>query len=121
MNLQDYVTEREARDPAFKAAGAELEPANQARRALIQARLAAGLTQQQLADRLGKPQSSIARLESGRHPPRLDTLTALADALGARFSIIPGRGLTFVSAKRDTSRVIGRRAARRRAPVARSS
>ena len=46
-------------------------------------RAAAGLTQQQLADALGAPQQTVARLEAGRRPdPRWSTVVALADALG---------------------------------------
>ena len=103
MKHRDYVAAREARDPAFKAAREALRPDYERQRALIQARLAAGLTQQELAERLGKSQSVVARLESGKHPPRLDTLIAVANALGARFSIAPGQGLTFVSGRRRSA------------------
>ena len=44
-------------------------------------RLAAGLSQQQLADLCGTTQSAIARLETGGRPPRIDTLLRIADAL----------------------------------------
>ncbi|HID00579.1 MAG TPA: helix-turn-helix domain-containing protein [Piscirickettsiaceae bacterium] len=40
-----------------------------------------GLTQQALAERAGMPQSALARIESGRHKPRLDTLRKLARAM----------------------------------------
>lgn len=46
------------------------------------ARLDAGLTQQQLADRVGTTQSAIARWESGADTPRLDSLAALLRACG---------------------------------------
>ena len=39
-------------------------------------------TQQQLADAVGVPRSAIARLESAGHSPRLETLHAVARALG---------------------------------------
>ena len=39
-------------------------------------------TQQQLADAVGVPRSAIARLESAVHSPRLETLHAVARALG---------------------------------------
>ncbi len=41
-----------------------------------------GWTQQQLADAAGMPRSAIARLESGGHSPRLETLHAVAHVLG---------------------------------------
>jgi len=50
---------------------------------LIRAREAAGLTQQQLADRLGKPQSYVSKIESGER--RIDPVELVrhAQALGA--------------------------------------
>lgn len=49
---------------------------------LVAARDKAGLTQQQLADRLGKPQSFVAKYEGGER--RLDVIEfiAIAHALG---------------------------------------
>ena len=41
-------------------------------RALVRARRTAGLTQQQLADRLGRPQSFVAKYETGER--RLDVI-----------------------------------------------
>ena len=46
------------------------------------ARLDAGLTQQQLAERVGTTQSAIARWESGADTPRLDSLAGLLRACG---------------------------------------
>jgi len=45
-------------------------------------RLAAGLTQAELARRTGIQRPNIARLESGRHTPSLETLARLASAIG---------------------------------------
>jgi predicted transcriptional regulator len=44
-------------------------------------RSALGLSQQQVAKLVGTTQSSIARLERGGRPPRIDTLLRIADAL----------------------------------------
>ena len=44
-------------------------------------RVARGLSQRDLAERVGTTQSAIARLESGGRPPRIDTLLRIADAL----------------------------------------
>jgi transcriptional regulator with XRE-family HTH domain len=46
------------------------------------ARLAAGLTQTELADTAGTAQSAVAAYESGRRTPSLPTLTRLIDACG---------------------------------------
>lgn len=40
-----------------------------------------GLSQRELAELCGTTQSSIARLERGGRPPRIDTLLRIADAL----------------------------------------
>jgi transcriptional regulator with XRE-family HTH domain len=43
----------------------------------------AGLTQEELADRIGETQPYISELETGAvRNPRVETLLALADALG---------------------------------------
>ena len=49
---------------------------------LLTLREAVGLTQQQLADKLGLPVSNIAFWERAEKPPRGDVLPALAQALG---------------------------------------
>lgn len=123
MNVEEYFAEREARDPEFRAAWEEQRPQYVLERALIQARLAAGLTQQQLADRLGKKQSAIARLETGRHPPRLDTLVEIARATEVSFTIEPDGRLTVQSRRRRRSATprpmaAGREGAGARTPVA---
>jgi len=45
-------------------------------------RLAAGLTQAELARRTGIHRPNIARVEAGRHTPSLETLARLATAIG---------------------------------------
>jgi len=51
---------------------------------MVQARHAAGLTQQQVAARMGTTQSVVARLENAHHLPSLDLVTRYAAALGRR-------------------------------------
>jgi HTH-type transcriptional regulator/antitoxin HipB len=45
-------------------------------------RLQAGLTQVELARRVGVTQGSLSKFESGRSTPRVETLSRLAGALG---------------------------------------
>ena len=52
------------------------------------ARLASGLTQQQLAERAEMDPAEICRYEKGARTPRLDTLVHLAGALGLPASAI---------------------------------
>ncbi len=46
------------------------------------ARIAAGMTQQQLADALGISQVSVTRWETGEREPRVSTLKRIASVLG---------------------------------------
>jgi transcriptional regulator with XRE-family HTH domain len=68
---------------------------------VLKARAASGLTQAQVAERVGTTQSAIARLESGtaRHSPSLATLQRYAKALGYRVEVrfVKERGLTSKS------------------------
>jgi transcriptional regulator with XRE-family HTH domain len=56
-------------------------------RALIEARVQAGLTQEQLAEKMETSQSTIARLESGRTMPSGRTLARYAKATGTKLRI----------------------------------
>jgi transcriptional regulator with XRE-family HTH domain len=51
-------------------------------------RSAAGLSQTELASRLGTTQSAIARWETSEVSPRLDTLARIADACGLEAHIV---------------------------------
>jgi len=46
-----------------------------------------GLSQRELAERIGTTQSAIARLEAGTNSPSLVTLERVAGALGAEVSL----------------------------------
>lgn len=74
-------------DPATKREYDRLEPEFAIIRALLDARVNEGLTQKQLAEKLGTKQSAIARLESGRANPSIRFLKRVADALGRDFRI----------------------------------
>jgi ribosome-binding protein aMBF1 (putative translation factor) len=54
---------------------------------LIQARARAGLSQAELAERMGTSQSAIARLESGRTLPSAKTLLRFAKATGSKVEL----------------------------------
>ena len=62
------------RDADYRKAFDELKPEFALARSLIEARLAAGLTQAQLAKRMRTTQSVVARLEGGRIHPSTRTL-----------------------------------------------
>jgi predicted transcriptional regulator len=50
--------------------------------ALVERRLSLGLSQTEVAARMGTSQSAVARLESGDADVRLSTIERYADALG---------------------------------------
>lgn len=56
---------------------------------LIERRKMLNLTQKQLADATGLAQSGIARLESKKTVPQLDTLMKVATALGCALQLVP--------------------------------
>lgn len=51
-------------------------------RELIAARTRAGLSQGEVAERMGTTQSVVARLESGKRPPSMRTVQRFAQAVG---------------------------------------
>lgn len=75
------------KEPDYRDAHAALEPEFALARALIAARVRAGLTQEQVASRMQTTQSVVARLESGRVRPSTKTLERFADATGTRLRI----------------------------------
>lgn len=60
-------------------------------RRMLQARKAAGLTQTDVAERMGTKREAVARLESalasGKHSPSIATLQKYAQAVGHRIEI----------------------------------
>lgn len=75
--------------PGVRKAYAELDEEFAFLDEVLRARAAAGLTQAQVAARIGTTQSAIARLESAeaRHSPSIATLQRYAKALGYRVRI----------------------------------
>lgn len=71
-------------DPDTRAEFEALAPEFETVRELVAARARAGLTQGEVAERMGTTQSTIARLESGKRPPSLRTVQRYAQAVGAR-------------------------------------
>ena len=83
----EEVAEEWLKDPEFKAAYDALEEEFALASALIEARAGAGLTQEEVAQRMGTTQAVIARLESGRVKPSTRTLERFAQATGTRLRI----------------------------------
>jgi len=80
-----------ASDPKLKAAYNALEDEFSALDALLAARRKAGLTQAEVARRMGMKSSSLARIETSlgnhKHSPSLETLRRYAVACGKKLTI----------------------------------
>jgi predicted transcriptional regulator len=61
--------------------------------AVRKSRRRAGLSQRELAERTGIPQSTIARLESGMVDPRTGTVVKLLAACGEELAVLPRIGV----------------------------
>ncbi len=74
-------------DPDVKAEYDRLGPILAVVGEMVEARRAAGLTQAELASRMGTSPSVIARLENARHMPTFDMVARYAAAIGRRLDI----------------------------------
>ena len=88
---KSYAAKRRKVDPKFTVAYDALEDEFAALSALLKARAAAGLTQAEVASRMGVSQPVVARIESSLgkkdHSPSLHTLRRYADACGMKLVI----------------------------------
>lgn len=86
-----HAAKKSATDPDFKAAYDALEDEFAALSALLKARKEAGLTQADVALRMGVSQPVLARIESSLgkrdHSPSLSTLRRYAQACGKKLVI----------------------------------
>ena len=80
-NVFDYHDEKMRGDSEYKTAYEALEPEFSIADALIRARVEAGLTQAEVAARLGVTQPAVARMESGRNIS-LKSIARYAGAIG---------------------------------------
>ena len=90
----DQVRAEILSNPAAKAEYDRQTPAFAIAEAVIRARLAARMTQAQLATRMGAKQPFIARIESGGALPSVQTMMRIAIATGTMFQPV------FVPAKK---------------------
>ena len=75
------------KEPKYKKAYEALEEEFVLASAVTDVRSRAGLTQAELARKMGTTQPVVARLESGRSRPSMRTLERLAEATGSRLLI----------------------------------
>lgn len=84
--VADHI-QQSMKDPAFRAEYERLAPFEHVARLVVRRRAKLGLSQQQLAKRMGTTASVISRIESGQHASNLSTLKRIAEALDLRFVI----------------------------------
>ena len=89
MNWNEYKNQVKQTDPIGKEIIEEAEAEASIISAMIRQRSALGLSQRDLAALCDIPQSSVARIESSKTTPRLDTLLKLLNQLGLSLSVTP--------------------------------
>lgn len=89
MSFRAWLDERLASDPEFREEYEQLRREGAFRRALMGARISAGVTQEQLAGCIGTKQPAIARLEAGDRQPTVPMIQKLAAALNVSFEFLP--------------------------------
>jgi len=78
---------RAARSAAYRREQRRLAGFEELARLVIRHRAALGLSQKDLADRVGTSHSAISRMESGRHRTSVATLQRVAEALDLRLVV----------------------------------
>ena len=81
------VLAKALKDPEFKAEYDRLGPEFDIIESIIRKRLEKGMSQTQLAQKMGTRQSALSRLESGNYNPSLLFLKRVAAALDSRVNI----------------------------------
>jgi len=98
--------------PSVKAEYEALGPEFELLRQILSARSKAGLSQADVAERMGTHAPAITRLESalstGKHSPSIDTLKRYAQAVGCELQIklVPGRAQQAASRERSKIRAV---------------
>ena len=83
----DYKEHVRTVDPEISKVMEEVEALSQIVKAMVEQRNALGLSQRELAALCGIPQSSVARIESFKTVPNLDTLLKIFQQLGLKLSV----------------------------------
>ena len=91
MKTHDEMIAEWHQDPKYQKTYDALEEEFQFYEEVIKARIRAGLTQEEVAQRMNTTKSAVSRLERGgrrhHHSPSLATLQKYAHALGCRLEI----------------------------------
>lgn len=87
MRNFDDILKEALKDPEFKKEYDALEVEFSIIEQVIRKRLDKGLSQKQLAEKIGTKQSAISRLEAGNANPSIAFLEKVAKALGGKLQV----------------------------------
>ncbi len=87
MKTFEQLKEELLRDPEMRKGYDALGPRYELIARIIEGRIKCGLTQSQLAKKIGTKQSAISRLESGNYNPSIQLLEKVAKALNTTLTI----------------------------------
>lgn len=90
MSYVDERIKKDSKDAAFNEAFEKESERLDIAIAIMKLREEEGLTQQQLAEKVGKPQSTIARIENGTLNPSYKLLNDIAHGIGRKLEITFG-------------------------------
>lgn len=86
VNFRDHL-EESLKEPAFRREWDEQEAEREVMESIVEARIAAGLSQKELAERCGMKAANLCRLENGNGNPSVATLSKIAHGLGKKLQI----------------------------------
>ena len=87
MMTHDQYLEKSLKNPELKRVYDSLSLEYELIDALIEQRIKLGITQKQLAKKIGTKQSAVSRFERGGSNPRLTFLKKLANALNVKLTM----------------------------------
>jgi ribosome-binding protein aMBF1 (putative translation factor) len=100
--VQDHIEHTRSQSQRYRDAQDRLRPFEQLARVVIMRRARLGLSQQDLAKRMGTTASVISRIESGQHRTSTETLRRLAEALEGHAVL----GFEFGTARRPEQELV---------------
>lgn len=86
VNYREHL-EESLKEPAFRREWDEQEAEREVMENIVEARIAAGLSQKELAERCGMKAANLCRLENGNGNPSVATLSKIAHGLGKKLQI----------------------------------
>lgn len=87
MNYNDFRRKILTEDPEVREEYERLGPQYEAIRAAIASRKEAGMTQKELAEKMGTAQANISRFENGNANPSLEFLQKMASCMGKKLHV----------------------------------